>query len=132
MADAYDYTRVVATATRLIAKFGRTVEFVKFVDGAVDADNPLADSSSVPYTVPGVSAAFVYPSGVQSLGIRGEKAALFQTCEQIALVAGDGANDFLSFDILRDSDGSDWKISQTDELKPGDVSLLYYIGVNRP
>ena len=94
--------------------------------------DPLAGPAAPLGAVAGIPATFVYPSGLVNLGASSIIAGLFIGCEQIAMIAGDGVNDFAQFDTLNDSDGSVWKIERVETLKPGDVAILYYIGIKRP
>lgn len=128
---AYDYTDDIAFAIEMVAEFGRAVSFGKLAEGVNAADPLGAPTSAAPPAVPGISAAFVYPSGVQNLGLRVSSPALFKSAEQIAIVAADGVNDFAAFDMVTDIDGSIWKIVAVDVFKPGPVPVLYYVGVAR-
>lgn len=128
---AYDYAEDLAFAQEMIAEYGRAVSLVKLSAPTVDPANPLGGSSVPPLVVSGVMAAFVAPTGLVHLGAL-KNAKLLKECEQVALVAANGANEFSDFDMMTDDDGSDWKIATVDEFKPGATALLYYIGVNRP
>lgn len=128
---AYDYTDDVAFAVEMIAEFGRAVTFVKASATPADANKPL-HGVGAPTTVPDIMAAFVEPSSVIRLGASTEqKPGLWKESTKIALVAPDGTNDFTTFTAITDSDGSGWKIEHVEELKPGDTTVLYYVGVRR-
>lgn len=81
--------------------------------------------------VPGVFACFVEPAGLKSLGISTKQNGLWKDSAQIALVGSDGINDLTTFDTITDSDGSTWKIDHTEKFRPGDTTLLYFVGVKR-
>lgn len=130
---AFDYSRPLATAQRLIARYGRLVALQGVTAGPADPNNPLAGPAAPPSPVTGVPAAFVEPVGVRSLGISERAVTLFKNSSQICLVAPvSGQSDFLDMKFLTDSDNSQWKIDHIETLKPASTILLYYIGVVRP
>lgn len=126
-----DYARTLASAQRQIRDKGRLVSLQGATAGAADANDPLAGPAAPPAPVTGVAAVFVPPSSLQALGSRAQVEGLFANCSQIAIAAADGANDFKDMVTLIDSDNSVWKIQYVEELKPGEVPLLYFIGVAR-
>lgn len=128
----YDYASDVAFAQEMVAEYGRPVMFLKDDPGAVDAADPLGEPSGDPIEVDNVRAVVVYPSGLVNLGLSVNSRELMKESEQIAIVAPDGVNDFSTFTQMIDTDGSVWAIGKTEVFKPGDTTLLYYIGVNRP
>lgn len=131
--SAFDYSRPLATAQRLIARYGRLVALQGVSAGPADANNPLAGPAAAPDPVTGVPAAFVEPSSLRALGISAQLQTLFANCSQIALVAPvSGVPDFLDMKFLIDSDNSVWKINAIDTLKPGETIVLYFIGVAKP
>lgn len=129
---AYDYSSDVAFAQEMVAEYGRPVTMVKDVPGTVDASDPLGAPDDDPETVANVLAVVVYPSGLVNLGLSVRSRELMKEAEQIAIVAADGVNDFSRFTRIIDTDGSVWAVRSTEVFKPGDTTLLYYIGVNRP
>jgi hypothetical protein len=131
--NAYDYSRAVATAQRLIARYGRLVALQGVSAGPADANNPLAGPGASPDPIQGISAAFVDPASLRALGISARMSSLFAACTQIALVAPvSGLPGFGDMKFLTDSDNSEWKINVIDTLKPGETIVLYFIGVVRP
>lgn len=130
---AFDYSRVLATAQRLVARYGRLVALQGVSAGPADPNNPLAGPAAPPAPVSGIPAAFVEPAGLRALGISAQMATLFANSTQIAVVAPvSGTPDFTDMKFLTDSDNSVWKINVIDMLKPGETILLYFIGVSRP
>ena len=132
---AYDYSDDVAFAVEMIAEYGRAVSFVKSSSTPGNPAKPLhgPDPEETPsLVVPGIMAAFVEPSSVIRLGASTEqKPGLWKNSTKIALVAPDGTNDFTTFTAITDADNSGWKIEHVEELKPGLVTVLYYVGVKR-
>lgn len=127
---AYDYAPKVAFANKMIDKYGRSVVFVQ-VASDIDPTDPLAGPVSVPVVSDVVKAAFVYPSGLLQLGMSTTNAQLFKNCEQIAIVGNHGI-DYAAQTFLNDTDGMVWKVDVVQEFKPGDTSVLYYVGVIKP
>jgi hypothetical protein len=131
--SAFDYSRPLATAQRLVARFGRLVALQGVSAGPADANNPLAGPAPAPDPISGIPAAFVEPVGLRSLGLSAQLQALFKNSTQIAIVAPvSGTPDFLDMKFLIDSDNSIWKINAIETLKPGETIVLYFIGVARP
>lgn len=130
---AYDYSRVLATARRLVTRYGRVVALQGVSAGPADANNPLAGPAPAPDPVTDVPAAFVDPSSLASLGMNKTLVALFAKSAEIAIVAPvSGLPDFSDMKFLIETDGTVKKIDQISKLQPADVILLYYIGVSRP
>lgn len=133
MSDQFDYSRALAMAQRLVARYGRLIGLQGVSAGPADANNPLAGPAPAPDPLTGIRAAFVEPSGLSSLGIDAALVGLFANCTQIAIVAPvSGMPDFSDMKFLIDTDTKVWKIERISTFKPGDVTLLYYIGVSRP
>jgi hypothetical protein len=131
--SAFDYSRPLATARRLIARFGRVVAFQAVTEGPADPDNPLAGPAAPPDPVPGVPAVFVEPSGLKSLGADDVIIELTAKSKQIAIVAQlSGLPDLSSMSFIIDNDNSTWKIDTVSTLKPGDTIILYFFGISRP
>jgi hypothetical protein len=129
---AYDYTDDVAFALEMVAEYGRPVSFVKVSGTPGDATKPLHGPTVEPEILPGIMAAFVEPSSVIRLGQSTEqKPGLWKNTTQIALVAPVEGQDLATFTTITDSDGTGWKIEHVEALKPGLVTVLYYVGVKR-
>lgn len=62
-------------------------------------------------------------------GMSTEVSDLLHRSEQIVIVST--STDLSDFNTLVDTDTIRWKITGTEHLKPGTVSLLYFIGVAR-
>jgi hypothetical protein len=125
-----DYARVLASAIKAIDKTGREVT-ISAMASAIDPTDPMGPATASALLPQTVKATFVQPSGIDRLGISTKKRELFRECEQIALVAGIEGVALDDYDTLTDSDTMEWSIMATERLQPGDVVLLYYIGVAR-
>jgi len=140
---AIDYTKLALTAQRLITDAGRTVTLVKPVktltdmvkpwngSPAPDASTGDADDDEIRLQVPGVQ---VLPSavrifGLAALGDATEFRGLVTFSELIYIVFA-GEEDLSTYTLVRDG-GVDYQIEATQELKPGNKTLLGYIGVRR-
>ena len=131
-----DYVSVAATAKRLIEANGRQITFYSASQAAADSakpwDGPSTVKSGVGTALYGV---FVPPNTVRQFGLtalgRGtEFDDLFRLSEQIAIVFPEGGLDVRQFSIVEDG-GIDWKIIGLQELKPGDLNVLSFVGLRR-
>jgi len=127
---AYNYAPKAEKARKQIEKYGRSVVFVQMMTDRNDAD-PLAGPLSSPVVSDPVPAVFVYPSGDLNLGISQSKAALFRSCEQMAIL---GSHDIVyeNQTYLTELDGTQWKIEVVDRFQPGDTAILYFVGMVKP
>lgn len=124
-----NWNRFRHSAKTMIDKYGRNVTMLK-AGALLDANKPLGGHQ--PATeVGGVKAVFVAPGSNQNLGYaKYMSPGLLERAEQIAIVLPSLIHDFRGFTGMRD-DGSVWKIDTVDELKPGPVPLVLFIGVVR-
>lgn len=127
----YDYSRPLATARRLIERFGRPISLQGVQGGPADHADPLGGPAAAPVPIVGIYAAFVQPSSLQLLGISAKVQELFANCTQIAIIADNGKNNFLDAKYLIDNSDT-WMVERVEQLKPGDTSILYFIGVVSP
>lgn len=124
-----DYAKLSKTAQRLIKENGRDVTFIRLNTTPTDAQKPWrgnaeprgAGAQSAVY-----SAVFVSPS---SLGFKTQADDLFKTSTKICIVAT--PDDLLDYNEVQDSDNVRWKIQHIEKLKPGPMTMLYYVGVAR-
>ncbi len=128
-----DYTKLAATAKRLIEANGRTVTL--YDASSTDADGAKPWSAPVPSSpddTDSVIACFV-PVGGAGLGymLRDAATQLNQVINQECLIATTSLNvdDLRGADSI--SDGSRaWKIVTRQELAPGGTSLLWVFGLS--
>jgi len=126
-----DYVRSLALAQRLITANGRTVAVQKLSSTPADVNKPW-EGTTLPTVATTVSpkAVFVPHTGAGDLGKYLVDEELLKRCDQVVLIAYDGTNDLGTFTQVQDG-GSTWKIVWVRELKPGDLTILYAIGVSR-
>lgn len=130
---AYDYSRPLASARRLVARYGRVISLQGVSAGPADANNPLAGPAAAPDPLTGIPAAFVDPLSLRGLGLSSALVTLFANSSNIAIVAPvSGMADFMGMKFMIDSDGTVSKIDRIETLKPSEVILLYYIGISTP
>jgi hypothetical protein len=137
-----DYVGLAATAERLIADAGRTITFVRMERNPVDsakpwrsASTPANDSTS---SITGKAenrldavAVMVEPSSATKLGLSSMKAEEATRSEKIFIVARNAVDvDLDTYDTIVDS-AVVWRIQFVEELKPGETSLLYFVGVRK-
>lgn len=120
---AYDYSRAVALAHKMIYKFGRSITLRQFDDAGADSVNPPVKAAV------NAMAAFVEPSSLTRLGMRAVARDLFKDCSEIALVAPPMTGDDLRNFHVIDDDAKTSKIVVVDLFKPGDTAVLYFVGV---
>jgi hypothetical protein len=125
---AKDYSRTAATAVRLVTKYGRDVSLYGDATDYID-DNKKTRGKSDPTPVT-AKAVFVYPTGYRQLGLSVESAALLKNSAAIALVAPVAGFDAGTVSKVSDG-GRDYLVEAVEVLQPGDVPLLYYIGLKR-
>jgi hypothetical protein len=131
---AYDYSRPLASARRMIERFGRPVALQSVSEGPADPAQPLAGPAAPPAPVTGVWAAFVQPSSLQALGLGVNVTKLFATSEQIALIAPKDDYAYSDMKFLYDVNDNNrkWVITHIEVFKPGDTVVLHFIGVKSP
>lgn len=134
---AFDYAPIAAVSQSLILKFAgqgpsRTVTFVELGDVPADPSKPYLGSASprgAPKQTLALPAVFVEPSSLQALGRGVVSDDFLKRSTQIALVYSSVA--LQPFDEVIDIDTSRWKIADLSELKPGGISLLWFVGLKR-
>lgn len=135
-----NYTNIAATAKRLVEDAGRSVTFVKQERNPTDANKPWrsvatpsnADSASLTGVaesrVSGI-AVMVDPSSARNLGIMIDQSDEARRAEKVFIVASSSVNvDLAEYDQVVDGT-TVWGIVQVSELKPANVSLLFYVWV---
>lgn len=127
-----DYTKLAATASRLVTNAGRTITLVQFNSTPAEASKPWRGATT-PRTDPDatleVSGVFVEPSSAVRLGMSTEISDLLKRSTQIIIVAATA--DLSGYQEIIDSDTKRWKIVGMEKLQPADTTLLYFIGVAR-
>ena len=114
-----DLSPQIATAQRLIGRFGRPVTLEQ-----------LGSSSGGEATVSqslAVNAVFMDPS---SLGFEARSSELLRRAVQIAFVAPGADVDLNAYQRLRDGDVT-WAIEGVEVLRPGSQTVLGYLSVKR-
>ena len=138
MATVKNYDRTVAMAERLIIKYGRKVSGVIFTKTPDDTNERWKGTADIRDSTGNVtepfSAVFTQPTGENKLGKSTVSEDLKKRSEQILIVSPGIAtitSDLAKLDEIIDTDGSKWRVEGIETLKPGNVILLYYIGVKR-
>lgn len=125
-----DYVRSLATAQRLIRQSGRLVGLRRASSGPADATDPLNGPAPDPAPDMSVPATFVPPSSLNMLGASTKIQKMFANSDKIAIVAPISNVNYNDYRFLIDTDNTEWIIDAIEELKPGNIALLYYIGVS--
>jgi len=126
---AVDYNRARATVERMIAAYGRDITVVNDV-GPADGDDPLGPPA--PRLEVPSRGIFVRPSGYIKLGESFYMdPGMWEEAEKIVLVLPSLVHDFSTFTRVVDNDNKAFKIFKVEELKPGDVPILLYLGLRQ-
>lgn len=122
-----DFTKLAATAKRLIEKNGRTVTVQQQAVTAADASMPWR-ATPTPAAVSVTGKAVFVDSA--SLGITYVNEDNVKRGVQVALFAAsnDGNNELEAFDTIEDGTRT-WKITNAEVLQPADTRLLYMFEV---
>lgn len=130
-----DYVALANKANTLVVANGRVVTIIQFDETPQSASEPWlgpVDARGAPNATVDVSAVFVEPSSVVRLGISSDKSTLVTRSTKIMIIAPGAtfADDLSTFHEV--IDGSiRWMITETEQLFPGDVSMLWFVGVKR-
>lgn len=125
-----NWGRARSTVERNVNKYGRLITMVNDA-GPLLNTNPLGAAG--PRTeVPNIKGVFVRPSGYVKLGESFYMdPGMWPEAEKIVLVLPSLTHDFSKFTRVIDTDGLGYKIFKVEELKPGDVPLLLYLGLRQ-
>lgn len=127
---AVDYNRSRALVEKMVNQYGRPVTLVND-QGAADPTKPLGKPKER-IEVPNIMGVFVRPSGYIKLGESFYmETGMWEEAEKIVLVLPSLVYDFSIFTRVVDSDGKGFKIFKVEELKPGLVPILLYLGLRQ-
>lgn len=133
-----NYVKLLAVANKLINKNGRNIILQHEERDPKDPSKPwrgplLEKDGGTPVKFP-VKGVFVPPNTVREFGITslGEGTLMedmIAVSQQIVIIAGT-ETDLRQFDTIKDRSES-WGIKGLQVLRPGDITLLAFIGVRR-
>jgi len=125
----------LALVQDLIAESGKDITFIRFKQEPEDSNKPWNgpdDPREVPDAIETMKGVFVSLSGVQDLGITALSTDLLRRVQMVCLVAPKVSP---SFDIKTANEVIDDEVYRrvefVEELKPGNTTLLYYVGISR-
>lgn len=123
-------------ALRLVAARGRTVSFQKLDRAVDDSAKPWrgkADARATPEASVDVPTVFVPPSSAAKLGLSVSQEELVKRSSQIAIAApgGSSTDDLSEFEVVLDTDGTEYKILFVEVLKPADTRIVYFVGLKQ-
>lgn len=125
-----DWNRHRRRVAEAVKKYGRPVTLVND-QGPADTSDPLGSQRS-PVEVPNVQGVFVRPSGYIKLGESFYmEMGMWEEAEKIILVLPSLTHDFARFTRVIDTDNKGYKIFKVEELRPGPVPLLLYLGLRQ-
>lgn len=124
-----DWNRTREFAARMINQYGRPITMIND-QGPDEQDKPLrGPKEPIKETVMGV---FVRPSGYIKLGESFYmEQGMWPEAEKIALVLPSLTHDYATFTRVLDSDNKGYKIFKVEELRPGPVPILLYVGLKQ-
>lgn len=127
---AVDYNRTRKTVDRMINTYGRLITLID--DGAPEDETDPLGPPSDPTVVSDIMGVFVRPSGYIKLGESFYmEMGMWEEAEKIVLILPSLVHDFAKFTKVLDSDGMGYKIYKVEELRPGTVPLLLYLGLRQ-
>ena len=127
---AVDYNRARALAIKMIGENGRKITLVNDA-GPADPTDPLG-APAARIEVPNVMGVFIRPSGYIKLGESFYlDPGLWEEAEKIVLVVASLQYDFTKFTRVLDTDGKGYKIFKVEDLNPGPVPILLYLGLRQ-
>ena len=129
-----DYSRLAQTAERLIRNSGRSITFVRLGETPSDSSAPWKGPASGGEISLPLIGTFVPPNTVRQFGLTAlgegtEFNDLVTRSEQIIITA-QGENDLRLFTEVVDRNER-WGIIGLQVLRPGDTTLLAFVGVRR-
>lgn len=129
-----DYTKLAATAKRLVEENGRAIKLISDGAAAADPNKPWEGPASTTETTVDLFGVFVPPNTVRQFGLTAlgegtEFRDLVTYSEQIAIVFP-GETDLRGFNHMEDN-GVRWGIIGLQVLRPGPTQLLAFVGVRR-
>lgn len=114
----------------MIGEYGRPITLVNDA-GPASAANPLGPAAAR-LEVPDIMGVFVRPSGYIKLGESFYMdPGMWEEAEKIVLVLPSLEHDFATFTRVVDEDEKSYKIFKTEELKPGSIPILLYLGLRQ-
>lgn len=127
---AVDWNRHRRRVNEAVNKYGRPITVIDD-QGPSDNTKPLGARKSR-VTVPNVMGVFVRPSGYIKLGESFYmEMGMWEEAEKIVLILPSLTHDFARFTRVKDGDGQEYKIFKVEELRPGPVPLLLYLGLRQ-
>lgn len=139
----FDYSRAIATADRLVRRFGRNITLKAWSRTPANSARPwlgaAATTGAPPNEVPNVAeldlvGVFVPPGAVRifnltALGEATEMVDLIAFSEQI-IITYPGQSDIRQYKTVNDGT-ADWGVTSIQVLKPANEQVLAFIGVRR-
>lgn len=122
---SFDYAKSAATASRLIERFGRTIQHVKVAEGTYDTETSTVTNPETLTDVKACDFDFEDKSGGQVY----QSDSLVQIGDRYCLVAP-GITAIDTSDKL-DIDGVRWNIINVKRLSPAGVSVLWTVHIRK-
>lgn len=121
----FNYSRPAATALRLIAKYGRTIQHQRITEGAYNPETGTDTGTTVSTNVKGADFDFK----LQSAGQSNITDSLIQAGDRYVLIGAEVAAIDTSDKLV--IDGVTWNIVSVKKLAPAGVVVLWTVHVRK-
>lgn len=128
-----DFTRLLATAQRLITKNGRSVTFISLDETPPDPAKPWdgpTDPRATPSSTLVVDAVNVDAASAVRLGLVAESSDLLKRAESFLIVSAGANVDLKLFQQVLD-EGVYWNIEGVNQLRPASITVVSFVGLRR-
>lgn len=125
-----EHLEFLADAVEMIGEEGRDVVFIQLatLPGAFPGE-VAGDPRNPPAAQLATKAVNAEPESDQRLGMTTKVIELAKRSDQILIVAG--TSPLERYNEVLDDDGNYYKITGIERLRPGSVTILYFVGVKR-
>jgi len=121
---SFDYSKALELAQKAVRNYGRTISLVE-LGVATDETKPWSSPVGTE-TLKEASGLFVEPGAASKLGLNVDLTDFLKRSKQICVVAT--SEDLRKYHQIKDGNQY-WTITGMSALKPGDLAVLWFIGV---
>lgn len=130
---SFDYGPIIATANRLITRYGRAVQFIAQDNSAADPSKPWSSTTTLGSEIT-VRAIAVPPASVRKFGLTSladgtDKDSLLDFGEVTLIIANEG-NDLSGYSNVRDL-GQIYSVLALQQLRPANDLIISYATLRR-
>lgn len=128
----FNYAPKLALAIRLVKFYGRPFTLIQMDSTPSDLAKPwrgTAEPRATPTSTLSIYGVFVEPESLERLGMQRSSSDFIKSTEQVMIVAH--GSSLGKFDEVIDENGTEYKISNIQEMQPGGTIILHYIRMQR-